>query len=141
MRSPGLIFLVVGLIMLAVALFAWLNGTWFRIRADEVTGTVVEVRLTAYSDGNAYCPVVRYTPRLGEPLTHYSNICSWPAAYEQGQQVTMYGDRLDPEHVQMQDFFGIWFLPLFLGFMGTVFTSVGFFTTWPGWLQDRWAKS
>ncbi|MEX1071945.1 MAG: DUF3592 domain-containing protein [Anaerolineales bacterium] len=140
MRSPGLIFLVVGLIMLAVALFVWLNGTWFRIQADEVIGTVVEVRLTAYSDGNAYCPVVRYRSHSGETLTHYSNICSSPAAYEQGQQVTMYVDRTDPERVQMDDFFGIWFLPLFLGFMGTIFSGVGFFTEWPGFLQSRWGK-
>jgi len=140
MRPPGLIFLVVGLIMLAFALFAWLNGTWFRIQADEVMGTVVEVRLTANSDGNAYSPVIQYRARTGETLTHYSNICSWPAAYEQGQQVTMYVDRADPEHVQMDDFFEIWFIPLLFGFMGSIFSGIGFFTVGPGFLQSRWVK-
>jgi hypothetical protein len=122
-------------------MFFWLSGTWFRIQADEVTGTVIDLRLSASSDGDSYCPVVQYRTRNGQTLTHYSNICSWPAAYERGQQVTMHVDHIDPELVQMDDFFGIWFLPLFLGFMGAVFSAVGFFTTWPGWLQDRWAKS
>jgi hypothetical protein len=126
MRTFSFIFLGIGLLLLAIALSVFLYGSWFRIQAEKVDGTVVEVELRHYADGNAYCPVIRYSVSGGRSYTHASDICSWPASYEEGQQVRLYVDRAEPQRVQLNDFFSIWFLPLLLGFLGAVFAGVGY---------------
>lgn len=105
MRAFVLVFVGLGLLFLTIAGGAFLYGTWFRIQAEKVDGAVVEVALRHYADGNAYCPVTRYSVSGGHSYTHYSDICSWPASYEQGQRVQLYVDRADPERVQLNDFF------------------------------------
>jgi hypothetical protein len=129
MRIFSYVFLGLGLLLLAIAAAIFLYGAWFRINSESVTGTVVEVELRPYSDGNAYCPVIRYSVIGGQTYTHYSDICSWPASYEQGQQVRLYVDHSDPQRVQLNDFFTVWFLPLLFGFMGAVFAGVGYWST------------
>ncbi|MGH2583006.1 MAG: hypothetical protein ACRDFQ_08955 [Anaerolineales bacterium] len=44
-RATGLVFLGIGLLMLAIAFGALTYGTWFGVRAEKVTGTVTEVVL------------------------------------------------------------------------------------------------
>lgn len=121
--SAVLLSLGVGLLLAAVAYGAY--GVWFRSQAEEVTGTVVEVRLTAFSDGNAYCPVIRYRSHTGQNFTHFSNICSWPSAYEQGEKITLWFERSDPEHVQLDGFLSKWLASAILGFVGVVLSLVG----------------
>ena len=82
MRTFGIVFVVIGLTFLAIALGSFLYGTWFRVQAEKVDGVVTEVVLRPYADGNAYCPVIRYSMIGGSTYTHSSDICSWPASYE-----------------------------------------------------------
>ncbi|MGH2583007.1 MAG: DUF3592 domain-containing protein [Anaerolineales bacterium] len=49
--------------------------------------------------------MIRYTTANGQTFTHHSNVCSWPAVYEQGQQITLYVDRNDPERLQLDNWF------------------------------------
>ncbi|MEX2160601.1 MAG: DUF3592 domain-containing protein [Anaerolineales bacterium] len=140
MRTFGLVFFGLGLVFLGLAIAIWASGAVFRLQAERVTGTVVEVELRHYADGNSYCPVVRFTTRDRQIFTHYSDICSWPASYEQGQQVGMYYDPDDPQQVQLDDFFGIWFLPLLFGFMGLVFGPIGYFALFPAVLTRLFPK-
>ena len=67
-------------------------------------GVVTDVVLRPYADSNAYCPVIRYSVLGGATYTHNSDICSWPASYKQGQHVTLYVDRADPERVPIERF-------------------------------------
>ncbi|HLD93255.1 MAG TPA: hypothetical protein VI703_03545 [Anaerolineales bacterium] len=76
MRAFVLVFVGLGLLFLTIAGGAFLYGTWFRIQAEKVDGAVVEVALRHYADGNAYCPVIRYSVSGGHSYTHYSDICS-----------------------------------------------------------------
>ena len=132
MRTFGIVFVVIGLTFLAIALGSFLYGTWFRVQAEKVDGVVTEVVLRPYADGNAYCPVIRYSMIGGSTYTHSSDICSWPASHEPGQHVTLYVDRTDPERVQLNDFFSIWFFPLLFGFMGAIFAGVGYWVLQSG---------
>lgn len=128
MRTTGLVFLGLGLIALLVAAVLFGSGAWFRATAEAVQGVVIEEVLTPFSDGNAYCPVIRYTTQGGFSYTHHSNICAWPAAYERGDTVRLYVDPADPEHVQLYSFFSVWFGPLLAAFLGAVFFGVGLTT-------------
>lgn len=140
MRTFGWIFFSLGMLFLAIAAGAWLFGAIFRMQAEQATGTVIDVPVRHYADGNAYCPVVRFRARQGGTYTHYSDICSWPPSYEVGQEVRIYYDPQNPERVQMEDFFGTWFIPLLFGFMGLVFGSIGYFTLFPNLLSKYLTK-
>jgi hypothetical protein len=129
MRSFSLVFLGIGFLFLAIAIGVFLFGSWFRIQAEKVDGIVTDVVLRPYADGNAYCPVIKYSVLGGATYTHNSDLCSWPASYEQGQHVTLYVDRIDPERVQLNDFFSIWFFPLLFGFIGLIFAGVGYWAS------------
>lgn len=127
----------IGAIMLLIAGTVAVQGIWFRSNAVKVTGTVVEEVLTAYADGNAYCPVISYRTREGKAYEHHSNICAWPPAYEEGQQISVYYDRSDPKTVQLDSFFGNWFFPVLFGFLGIVFSFSGAAMLSEGVIFDR----
>ena len=133
MRLGGTIMLGLGILFLLIAIGFGGSVLWFRTHAVRVTGTVIAEVLTPYADGNMYCPTIRYTTREGQSLTHDSNVCAWPPAYEEGQRVTVYYDRLNPKDVQMADLFGNWFIPGLFGFLGITFTisGVGMFSPGP----------
>ena len=124
MRAFVLVFVGLGLLFLTIAGGAFLYGTWFRIQAEKVDGAVVEVALRHYADER----LLPGHPLFGERRTQLHPLLGHllrPASYEQGQRVQLYVDRADPERVQLNDFFSIWFLPLLFGFMGTTFTGAG----------------
>lgn len=132
-----MIMLGIGAILLLIAGTVAVQGFWFRSNAVKVTGTVVEEVLTAYADGNAYCPLIRYNTREGRTYEHQSNICAWPPAYEEGQHITVYYDRANPKTVQLDSLFANWFFPLLFGFLGVVFSFSGASMLSGGWLFDN----
>jgi hypothetical protein len=137
-RLPGVLFLMLGCIFALAALLLWGFGAWFRAQAAETSGIVSEVSLRHYADGNSYCPVVHFRVR-GQVYTHYSDICSWPASYEQGQEVRLWYDPNDPQRVQLDDFVGNWLLPLIFGGVGLLFIGIGTFSLFP-MIMERWRR-
>lgn len=125
MRIGGFIMLGLGLLSLAITIGFGGSVLWFRTHALQTHGTVIAEVLTPYADGNMYCPTIRYTTREGQTLEHDSDICAWPPAYEEGQQVTVYYDRTNPKDVQRVSLFGNWFIPGLFGFLGIIFTISG----------------
>lgn len=125
MRIGSALMLSLG-VGLIVAAFAWgAYGVWFRAQADEVKATVIELRLSSSSDGDTYCPVIRYTTRNGQRFTHESNVCSWPAAYDEGEEITLWYERGDPEHIQLDGFISKWLASIILAFNGVIFAGIG----------------
>jgi hypothetical protein len=139
-RLPGLIFFGIGLVMLAVALVIGGLAISFRMGAERVTGTVSEVELRHYSDGNSYCPIVQYNTRLGQTYSHNSDVCSWPPSFEVGQLVTIYYDPANPSNSQLDSFMGVWFIPALFTFMGGVFGTIGYFFLFPNVLRQIFKK-
>jgi hypothetical protein len=125
-RLPGLIFFGMGLVMLAIALIVGGLAISFRMGAERVTGTVSEVELRHYSDGNSY--------------SHHSDVCSWPPSFEVGQPVTIYYDPANPSNSQLDSFMGVWFIPALFTFMGGVFGTIGYFFLFPNVLRQIFKK-
>lgn len=131
MRTTGIIFFGAGIAMLAIAFVVGGLAISFRVNGEKATGTVSEVELRHYADGNSYCPVIRFNARHGGTYTHYSDVCSWPPSFEVGQKVTIYYDPADPTRSQLDDLMGVWFIPALMSFMGLIFGGVGFFLLFP----------
>lgn len=78
----------IGVIMLAIAGLLYVREQDFLSRAEKVTGTVVDLDLSSNSDGGgAYCPVIEFETKAGEPVRYYGNVCSNPPSYTIGSQV------------------------------------------------------
>lgn len=139
-RLPGMIFFGIGLALLAVALVVGGMAISFRMGAERVTGTVSEVELRHYSDGNSYCPIISFTTRLGQSYTHRSDVCSWPPSFERGDEAIIYYDPANPNRSQLDSFLGVWFIPVLFGFMGLIFGGVGYFILFPNFVAQFFKK-
>lgn len=119
------IFLLVGLGMMAGALY-WAHSTQrFIERAAVAQGTVIELSLSRSSDSNSYFPVVRFATGTDQNVTFRSSSGSNPPSYRVGESVRVYYDAADPQEAMIDGLFSLWGGALIVGALGTTFTSVG----------------
>ena len=118
------LFTLVGLGMLAPALWVGYQSWAFLQAAQAVPGTVIALQWNNDSDTSGARPVVRYEVR-GEPYQITGNVWSSPPAYDVGDAVRVLYPRGQPRAGRLDSGFDFWFTPVFLGGMGMVFTLVG----------------
>ena len=105
MKLFVLIFGGIGVILLAIAGIVYFREQKFLSVAEQVSGTVVDLDLSSDSDGSsAFCPVIEFNTKAGEPVRYYGNVCSNPPSYQIGEQVDVVYDPQDITHVQMTGF-------------------------------------
>ncbi len=119
------IFSVLGLALLAAALFLVYSTRSFLARAEAVTGTVVEMQATRSNKSTSYSPVVDYTTAEGRSIRHYSSFATNPPSYHVGEPVTVYYLKDKPEKAKLEGFFSLWGISLILGGLGFVFFAIG----------------
>ncbi len=119
------IFMLVGLGLLLGGGYAALRTQQFLGRAVSAQGTVVELVRSRSSDSTTYRPVVQFTTSDGRPVEMVSSVGSNPPSYSVGETVQVWYDPAHPEDAKLAGFFSLWFLPLLLMGLGTVFASIG----------------
>lgn len=128
-RIVGGIFMGIGIILLAVALYLVYSHQQFEKKAIVVTGKVVDYQSYISTDDNSsttmYRPVFEYEYK-GKTYTHESSGSSSSKGFEIGDPVDIFIDPDNPDDVLVNSFMEKWFLPLLLGIMGTVFTGMGY---------------
>jgi hypothetical protein len=128
-RLVGLIFMSIGMVMLAVVCYLLYDHQQFEKNAVNVKGTVVEFQSYISSNDNSsttmYTPVFEYTYK-GKKYTYVSTTSSNVKEYEVGESLDILVDPENPAEVLVNSFMEKWFLPLLLGFMGTLFTGLGY---------------
>jgi hypothetical protein len=118
----------IGLILLAIAGYLYTREQSFLSRAERVTGTVVDLDLSSGADStSAYCPVIEFTTKAGEPVRYYGNVCSNPPSYDIGAQVEVLYDPQDIQSVQMTGFWDNYTVVVVLSCIGVPFLL---FTLW-----------
>jgi len=92
----------------------------FLNQAESVTGTVKTFRLSenTESGGTSYCPLIEYTAKSGETFLFNTLICSSPAPYEPGEQVTVFYEPGNPENRQVDSFWGKYIWPFTAAIFG-----------------------
>jgi hypothetical protein len=120
------IFLSIGLLLLAGAAYLTFDTRSWLARSVEAQGVVVELVATRDRDGNVlFAPKVRFETANGKPVEFLSSLRTNPPAYAVGQSVRVLYDPEKPGSAALAGFFSLWFVPIVLGFIGTVFTAVG----------------
>jgi hypothetical protein len=129
MKKMGLfsiIFSVVGCGLL-IGTFALVHNTRaFVAKAKTAPGIVIEMLATRDSDGGTmYKPVVEFTASDGQKRSFESSISSNPPSYDVGEAVEVLYAPEKPSDARIKGFWSIWFGPLIMGILGTVFASIG----------------
>jgi cytoskeletal protein RodZ len=129
-RLVGLIFMSIGMVMLAVVVYLLYAHQQFEKNALTVKGTVVEFQSYESRNNNSssttmYTPVFEYEFK-GKKYTHVSTSSSNIKEFEVGEPLDILVDPENPAEVFVNSFMEKWFLPLLLGFMGALFTGLGY---------------
>jgi hypothetical protein len=118
------LFCLVGLGLLAPAIWFGYQSWGFLQIAQAAPGTITALDWSADSDSGAARPVVRYEIR-GDPYQITGNVWSNPPAYTVGDQVQVLYPPDRPSAARIYSWFDFWFTPALLGGIGLVFALVG----------------
>jgi len=118
------VFCIVGLGLLAPALWIGYHSWSFLQAAQSAQGTVVDLEWSDDTDSSGARPVVRYEVR-GEPYQISGDLWSSPPAYAVGDTVRVLYPPGQAKARQIESWFDFWFLPSLLGGMGLLFAGIG----------------
>jgi len=128
-KLVGFVFMSIGIIMLSVVLYLIYSYQQFEKRAKVVKGNVTDYQTHISQSDNSsttmYAPVFEYVYK-GKTRTYVSTTSSNYKEYELGKSLDMFVDPEHPEEVLVNSFSEKWFLPMLLGFMGILFTGLGY---------------
>ena len=117
---------LIGLGLLALAVFvSWNTITWLK-RTVEAQGTVTQMLHVTDKDGDlTYKPVVRFSTAEGKTIEFKSSFSTSPPAYRVGQSVAVVYLPDEPEKAQIRGFLSLWMGPMIIAFIGTIFFLIG----------------
>jgi hypothetical protein len=122
----GLIFLVIGVGLVAGCFFAFTRTKRFLASAQEARAEVIGLQQRhGNNQGRVYYPVLRYRTQAGATKEVVSSVGSNPPRYKEGDSVVVLYDPAQPGDVRIHSFFNVWVGPLVLGVLGVIMTLVG----------------
>jgi len=125
-----MLFLVIGIFIMTAAVYLVISGYQFEQRSVIVQGKMIEYEIYTDREDNGasttmYTPVFQYEYK-GETYTHKSKSSSSSQDYIIDEPVDIFVNPDDPSDILIDSFWEKWMLPILLGFMGAVFTTMGF---------------
>jgi len=133
------VFLTIAVIMLAIAAVSGISTTRYQAREASAPGQVVDVVMRSYQDTDTqeineyYYPVVEFRLPNGNLRTVQLSEGSWPAAYSEGDPVTVLYDPQQPNNARIQSGSSTllaWILPGITGTVGLAFLAAAIFVWW-----------
>lgn len=113
-----IVFLSIGILFSALALFFYKKQSDFVETAIKTTGKVVNLQV---SRKGSKAPIVEYFDKNQQQHFYYHNVYSRPSSYSAGDEVELYYSPINFEDAQLsQDYF----LILIFGFLGVIFIIV-----------------
>jgi hypothetical protein len=129
-RIIGLVFGLIGLLLLVWCWFSYQNTAAFLTHAIPTSGQVIKNEHRNSSGGKTTCyPVIAFATERGEH-TEFTSNGSGLCAYAVGETVPVLYDPAVPSQAREHSFWGLWLLTAMLGAMGLGFTTLGFTGWW-----------
>jgi Protein of unknown function (DUF3592) len=128
-RIGKFVLIPIGLLLFVAAAWSvWSTKSWLA-RTLEVEGVVVEmVRMRDSDDtGYVFSPIVRFETADGGTHEFQSRLRTYPPAYRTGEVVSVVYDPAVPDAAMIRSLLSLWFMPIILGFIGTIFCAIGIF--------------
>lgn len=99
---------------------------WHEIAtAARADGTVIDLIESRDSESETYHPRVRFVTVSGESVEFTGSVGSDPPGFDIGERVTVLYDPANPSGARIDAFFQLWFAPLAIGILATLFTAGG----------------
>ena len=129
-KLVGGIFMCLGLIMLAIAAYFVVSNYQFSKRAITVNGRVIDYDSYQSTDDDGgsttmYTPTFEYEFQ-GKTYTHKSSTSTSSKDYKINERVDVLVDPDNPKEILIDSFWEKWFVSLLLGFLGAMFTGMGY---------------
>lgn len=129
-RTVGLIFMGIGIIMLASVVYLMYTDYHFTKKAASVTGEVLsyDSYYSSDSDGGGstmYTPTFSYSYN-GKEYTFTSSTSSSSPEFKIGEAVEILVDPDDPNNVLVNSFWERYLISVILGFLGAMFSGLGY---------------
>ena len=129
-RVVGTIFMSLGGIMLAVVVYLSASNYQFSQRAIPVKGKVIDYDTYQSRNDNGgsttmYTPTYQYKFK-GKSYTYKSTTSSSSQNYKIDETVDVLVDPEKPQEILIDSFWEKWFLSILLGFMGFIFSGMGY---------------
>jgi Protein of unknown function (DUF3592) len=133
-RIVGGVFLPIGLVFLAVALYFFKADQTLAESGARAEGTVIEVVRARDTGGKImYRPLVEFRTPGGERQEFASDVSASTPGYGRGERVQVLFDPDNPADAKIDSFMERFFIPLIFSLLGSIFTIVGggiLFTVW-----------
>jgi hypothetical protein len=138
LRIIGGLFFSIGLLLLAIFIYSFMNTKALLENAMYIEGTVTEIiqkqSTKTFKDSQTgrtrtevntyYYPIVEYSMN-GEQREFASNRGSNPSSYVVGEKVELIVSRDNPGKIHINSIADLWTVKIVLLFMGLVFTIIG----------------
>lgn len=121
----GIVFPLVGLLLVAIAVFSFVRTRMFIGSSQEVKGTVLRNVYHSGSEGGGYAPVFGFTTIDGRKVEVQDKLETNPPQFHEGAVVTILYDPQDPGRARIKKWMNLYFVPLLLGGMGLIFGGIG----------------
>src|SRR5262245_48073517 len=118
-------YLLIGFGLFGGGIYSYLSTGDFIAEAASAPGVVIGLEREQDADGGAtYYPRVQFEAN-GRSYQFRGQVGSGYGTFRVGEQVEVLYDTADPQSARINSFFQLWFFPLFLGMVGSVFTALG----------------
>lgn len=125
-RNFWLVFVIPGVALLSGALFTGFTALRFRISAEHAAGKVIGNTYVSRSDrGGSYHPRVEFTTPDGSFHKFTGSMGSSPAAFDDGDQVGVLYDPVEPERACIDTLFQQYGVPMICTGIGLPFALLG----------------
>lgn len=122
------VFAIIGMALLGSALYLYMDKQAFLKKAEVTQGIVVELIRSRSKKSATYRPVVEFTTKSGKKIEFVSSMGSNPPSYNEGENVEVIYDPINPNKADIKSFGTLYLGPLILSFIGIFFFLFGFLT-------------
>jgi hypothetical protein len=123
--AMGGIFFVAGAGMLIGSFVNYHQTQDFVKNSSSTTGTVIDLKVQVSRKSRVYFPLFQFQTPNGEIIKVESNMGSNPPGYQVGQAVPIIYNANNPSKAEINSFWSLWFLAIFLLGMGGLFAGIG----------------
>ena len=121
----GIVFPLVGGLLLAIGVFLLIRTRMFISKAQEVKGTVIRMVYTRSSEGGGYSPVYQFRTIEGQVVEVQDGLSSNPPMFKEGQVIDVLYDPANPQSARIKKFMSLYFVSILLSGLGLIFGCVG----------------
>lgn len=123
----GIVFPLVGGLLLAIGVFLFIRTRMFISKAQEVKGTVIRMVWSSGGSegGGGYSPIYQFRTLEGRMIEVHDGLSSNPPMFREGQSIDVLYDPENPQKARIKKWMNLYFVSILLGGIGLIFACIG----------------